>query len=449
MRKSAALLLVLVFLTASCLIVAKPAFSSASEAENTWATKAPLHQARAGLGVAAVNGKIYAIGGNTESGLYPALVNGEFVGTNEEYDIATDTWTTKTPMPTPRAFFAIAVYQNKIYCIGGIIGIGQGFYDGTSVLLPMHILSGVNEVYDPATDTWENKTSMPTPRMNIHANVAGNGLYIMDGFDQVEAPNEVYDPATDTWTTKTPMPPTGRNYASAVVDSWSQGTPAPSIVIDGAAVATTGVVAPKRIYVIGVQPGNNPLTINYVYDPESDNWMTGATMSTNRIDFGAVIVNDKLYAIGGYTFDNSPNNGKVTVSAVNEEYTPFGYGTAPPAIAVVSPENKNYTSSNVSLTFTLNKPSVWMGYSLDGRETVTISGNTTIAGLPNGLHNVTVYAKDSFENTGASETTSFSVEVPFPTALVAATVVAIVATGSGFSAVYYLRKRKNKHPTPP
>ena len=417
-----------------------------------------------------MNGKIYAIGGNTESGLYPALVNGEFVGTNEEYDIATDTWTTKTPMPTPRAFFAIAVYQNKIYCIGGIIGIGQGFYDGTSVLLPMNILSGVNEVYDPATDTWENKTSMPTPRMNIHANVAGNGLYIMYGFDQVEAPNEVYDPATDTLTTKTPMPPTGRNYASAVVDSkiyviaqdsnhlfiydvetdsWSQGTPAPSIVIDGAAVATTGVVAPKRIYVIGVQLGNNPLTINYVYDPESDNWMTGATMSTNRIDFGAVIVNDKLYAIGGYTFDNSPNNGKVTVSAVNEEYTPFGYGTAPPAIAVVSPENKNYTSSNVSLTFTLNKPAVWMGYSLDGQETVTVNGNTTIAGLPNGLHNVTVYAKDSFENTGASEPISFSVEVPFPTALVAATVVAIVATASGFSAVYYLRKRKNKHPTPP
>ena len=90
-----------------------------------------------------------------------------------------------------------------------------------------------------------------------------------------------------------------------------------------------------------------------------------------------------------------------------------------------------------------------MGYSLDRQETVTINGNTTIAGLPNGLHNVTVYAKDSFENTGASETTSFSVEVPFPTALVAATVVAIVATGSGFSAVYYLRKRKNKHPTPP
>jgi hypothetical protein len=210
MRKSIALLIVLVFLTASCLIVAKPAFSSASEAENTWATKAPMHQARAGLGVAVVNGKIYAIGGNTQSGLYPPLLNGEFVGTNEEYDIATDTWTTKTPMPTPRAYFAIVVYQNKIYCIGGIIGIGQGFYDGTSVLLPMRILSGVNEVYDPATDTWENKTAAPVAGMMMKAAVLNGKIYLIDG-----NLNEVYDPTSDTWTTKAPPPISFEDFGPA------------------------------------------------------------------------------------------------------------------------------------------------------------------------------------------------------------------------------------------
>jgi hypothetical protein len=71
MRKSVAVMLVLVFLVASCLVVAKPAFSSADIAEDTWVAKAPMHQARAGLGVAAVNGKIYAIGGSTASGPYP------------------------------------------------------------------------------------------------------------------------------------------------------------------------------------------------------------------------------------------------------------------------------------------------------------------------------------------------------------------------------------------
>jgi N-acetylneuraminic acid mutarotase len=123
MRKCVALLLVLAFLAASCIMVAKPAFSSATVAEDTWAAKAPMQQARAGLGVAAVNGKIYAIGGSISNGQYPPDVSsGGFVGTNEEYDPATDTWTTKASMPTPRDYFAIAAYQNKVYCIGGAVG---------------------------------------------------------------------------------------------------------------------------------------------------------------------------------------------------------------------------------------------------------------------------------------------------------------------------------------
>jgi hypothetical protein len=81
-----------------------------------------------------------------------------------------------------------------------------------------------------------------------------------------------------------------------------------------------------------------------------------------------------------------------------------------------------------------------MGYSLDGRETVKITGNTTLSGLSNGLHNVTVYAKDEFENTGASETISFSVEAPFPTTLVVASTASVAAIGVGL--LVYFRRRK-------
>jgi hypothetical protein len=94
------------------------------------------------------------------------------------------------------------------------------------------------------------------------------------------------------------------------------------------------------------------------------------------------------------------------------------------------------------LVFTVNKPVNWTGYSLDGQDNITISGNTTISGLSNGLHNVTVYAKDEFENTGASETISFSVEVPFPTTLVAAASAATIAV-VGVGLLVYFRKRKH------
>ena len=65
--------------------------SHAEATENSWTTKASMPKAKGGLRVAVVNGKIYAIASNI----------------NYEYDPATDTWATKTPMPTPREWFTL------------------------------------------------------------------------------------------------------------------------------------------------------------------------------------------------------------------------------------------------------------------------------------------------------------------------------------------------------
>jgi hypothetical protein len=459
MRKSAALLLVLIFLTASSLMVAKPAFSSVTVIGDTWATKAPMPTARAGLGVVAVNGKIYAIGGTTAGGQYPPDVSGSgLVGTNEEYDPATDTWTTKASMPTPRDYFAIAAYQNKIYCIGGAIGYTVDEMYG---VFYSYVTSGVNEVYDTVTDTWETRAPLPDDAMKIQAHVVNDKIYVMD-WSYVY----VYDPAADSWISKTRMPPPypESSPVSAVVgnkiivtgefavkpyyvevqkvmiydtvtDSWSEGTSAPTIVICGAAGATTGVKAPKRVYVLG--------SSNQVYDPEADAWTAATPMPTDRMDFGVAVVNDILYAIGGYYTESREAwlHGLVTPVAVNEQYIPIGYST-PPEIKIVSPENQTYNGSSVSLVFTVNKPVNWTGYSLDGEANVTITGNTTLSGLSNGLHNITVFAADEFENMGASEAISFNVEVPFPALpVVAASVASMAVVGVGL--LVYFKKRKH------
>jgi len=164
-------------------------------------------------------------------------------------------------------------------------------------------------------------------------------------------------------------------------------------------------------------------------------------MPTLRIDFGVVVVDDILYAIGGYSF-TSQMYGMVTPIAVNEQYIPFGYGV-PPEIKILSPADHAYNESNVPLIFNVDKPVNWMGYSLDGQENVTLTGNTTITGLTSGLHNITVYARDEFENMGASETISFSVaEEPFPVAPVAAVSVASVAI-IGVSLLVYFKRRNH------
>jgi hypothetical protein len=113
-----------------------------------------------------------------------------------------------------------------------------------------------------------------------------------------------------------------------------------------------------------------------------------------------------------------------------------------PQITILSPETKAYNISDVPLDFMVDGTFSEIEYSLDGQSNMTINGNTTLTGLPNGDHNVTVYATDQFGNTGASETIYFSVEVPepFPTTIVAASIASVVIIGAGL--VLYFTKIK-------
>lgn len=79
------------------------------------------------------------------------------------------------------------------------------------------------------------------------------------------------------------------------------------------------------------------------------------------------------------------------------------------SILVLSPENQTYNSSSLSLNFTTPKYHPRLVYCLDGKENLTITGNITISGLSNGLHNITVYTQDAFGNTESPNTISFAV----------------------------------------
>ncbi|MEO8429598.1 MAG: kelch repeat-containing protein [Verrucomicrobiota bacterium] len=111
---------------------------------NSWTTRAALLTARGWFSSEAVNGKIYAIGGDSVAFLPSPLKS------VEECDPATDKWTRKADMPTAREGFASAVVAGKIYVIGGLTTRGAP------------ALSSV-EAYDPATDAWDEKPPCPQP----------------------------------------------------------------------------------------------------------------------------------------------------------------------------------------------------------------------------------------------------------------------------------------------
>ncbi len=449
MKKTAIILLAILMLAFPSIILTASASTTSSasgtqtETQDSWVEMEPMRTPRSDLGVAVVDGKIYAIGGDN-------------LGTNEMYDPANNTWTVKSSMPWPTWRFGIAVYENKIYCLGGE---SNQSYSGCTL----------NQVYDPATDTWETKAPLPTARYSPETNVAGGKIYLMGG-EPNQSLNEAYDPTTDTWTTKTPIPNMATDpmnkaadySASAVVngkiywigvtgfyetpklglriltqlydpakDSWSLLASPPDTLptqLPGAAVATTGVWAPQRIYMFGSGT-------HVVYDPATNQWSYAAKMPMPHSSFGLAVVNDNVYAIGGhYIFSICP---------LNLKYTPFGFGTVPPTISTVTPPNRTFTDKDI-LVFGANKPVVSMRYSLDGQDNVTFTGNLTLAKIPVGAHNITVYATDAYGNVGSSETMTFTVEPdPFPYMLaeVGLATGAVVALAIA-ALVVYSKKRK-------
>ena len=145
---------------------------------------------RAGSVAAALNGKMYVVGG--------FITGGGLTSAVEAYDPTTNTWTIKAPIPSPMTYAGAAAIGNKLYFVGGSPN------DNNST-------TGLLQIYDSVTNTWSTGASMPTPRTSFVTGVIDGKLYAAGGQGPPFAGNppyavlEVYDPATNTWTTKTSM----------------------------------------------------------------------------------------------------------------------------------------------------------------------------------------------------------------------------------------------------
>ncbi len=89
--------------------------------------------------------------------------------------------------------------------------------------------------------------------------------------------------------------------------------------------------------------------------------------------------------------------------------------TTAPVITILSPKNITYSIQSVWLNFTTDEQTTWVGYSLDGNVTVTISGNVSLSSLFGGGHSIVVYTNDSKGNMGQSTTIWFSIDTIAPT----------------------------------
>jgi hypothetical protein len=116
---------------------------------------------------------------------------------------------------------------------------------------------------------------------------------------------------------------------------------------------------------------------------------------------------------------------------------------SPPKISYLSFQNQTFQSDSISLNFTLSQPTQWIGYSIDGQANKTIIGNTTLTGLTNGPHILTIYANDINGNTASPQTVAFVIAKPEPfpttTIILISTAIVIVDISSG---LVYRKHRK-------
>jgi N-acetylneuraminic acid mutarotase len=258
---------------------------------NSWITRKDMPRARVWHATAAVTDAagqsiLYVIAGMTNAG--------GISGTVQAYNVATNRWTTKAPLPL-RVFRpnGAGVINGKIYISGGV-GIRR-------------IARSSLFMYDPATDTWTPKASMPSPGFSGVTGVINHQLYALTGCAGFGADCDPYvpfafyryDPVADQWASL-PTPPSAHIGAMAGV-------------IGGKFYVAGGVQA-------GLPDGGNQLD---VYDPATNQWTTKAPLPRARWAGAGVALRAKLYVIGGVARlpDGNPD-GTETVVRTTSVYDP-------------------------------------------------------------------------------------------------------------------------------
>jgi len=159
-----------------------------------------------------------------------------------------------------------------------------------------------------------------------------------------------------------------------------------------------------------INPINNTYTSNSVFVNFSVNepaeWigysLNGNPNVTVTGDYWLTFLTQDSYSIVLFVKDNAGNMGI-------SEVIHFTIDT-PPVITFLYPFNISYSTSSIWLNFTVNEPVVWIGYSLDGLTNITITGNIFLYTLDDGSHYVSLFAMDSFGNTGSSGSIWFSID---------------------------------------
>ena len=206
------------------------------------------------------DGRIYELGGSTLS-----PTGAVFAASVDSYSTATNSWSAVAPLPQPRMSFGAATgADGRLYAVGGLTA------DPNSV-----------EAYSVSSNSWTAAASMLASASFLGVAAGSDGrIYAVGGLQftgaglQTLNTAEVYTPATNTWTMLPPMP-TPRHDLALVAGA------------DG------------RIFAIGGQTDNTPVSAVEAYSPSTNSWTALAPVPFAGTSVGTRGPGGLIYIIGG------------------------------------------------------------------------------------------------------------------------------------------------------
>ncbi|ESP02986.1 hypothetical protein LOTGIDRAFT_177864 [Lottia gigantea] len=217
-----------------------------------WKIAEAMSTMRSRVGVAVLEGKLYAIGGNDGA---------ERLNTVEVFEPEKKQWKKVAPMNCKRSAQGAAALNGQLYVCGG--------YDGVSSLKSV-------EIYDPKTDVWAMITDMQKLRSAAGVAVLQGEIYACGGHDGLSIYDsvELYNTALGSWQSVAPMQSKRCRLGVAALNG--------------------------KLYAAGGYDGSVFLRTVECYDPAENKWKFVASMARKRSRVSLVATYGRLYAIGGY-----------------------------------------------------------------------------------------------------------------------------------------------------
>ena len=249
-------------------------------------------------------------------------------------------------------------------------------------------------------------TKLPPKKHVLTVNMSGSGI--------TDPPEGTHSYVEGTDVDVTATADAGWMFDHWILDTVDAGTTNPYTVIMDADHDLTAVfidITPPTIEIISPQNtiySTTSVDLTFTVNEETS-WIAYSLDDQNNITISDDTIlsglSEGFHSVVIFANDTSDNTGKSNVVY-------FSVDTTPPTITILSPGSTTYSTSQISLRFTVSEEASWIGYSLDDQNNITISGNTTISIASEGAHKVVVYANDTVGKMGKSNTIYFSIYFP-------------------------------------